>query len=518
LLELFATKASRAEYLHAVVKLLQRRCDCRGVAIRLVTGQGRLPFAAHSGLCREFLRAERCLSLQPAGCACMRTLLNIREPELAACYGEAGSFFCNNTPQFAQQLQGLDPAEPPLACLNSGYQSSAVAAIRHRGEFVGIVQLADPRPSRFSEDIRNFIHSVTPLLGEALHRFTMEESLKESEERFRGMFEKHEAPMLLVDPAKSQVVEANGAAASFFGYPQDRLRTLHLEELQMRFPGLSGSSRRRPGWDTARQFETSARLSSGELRMLEVHASLISVQGEPRLFAIVHDVTERKRLEKRILEIGDAERRNIGRDLHDSLGGHLTGIALLGKALAQSLSGHAAPEADIAAEVVQGINDAIAQTRLISQGLCPVEAGEHGLLNGLQLLAEDVRRRARIDCQFQPGTGRGPRDPFVAEHLFRIAQEAVTNALRHAQPTRIVIGLAAVRGGEALTIWNDGKPLPETTVTRLGLGMQTMQFRATTVGAELSIERLDKGGGTLVSCVLPAAREAAAPNPGGTGM
>ena len=509
LLELFATKASRAEYLRAVVKLLQRRCDCHGVAIRLVTDQRNLPFAAHSGFSRDFLQAERLLGLQPAGCACMRALLDRREPGLASCYGEAGSFFCSNTARFAEQLRGLNPVEPSLACVSAGYQSIAVAAIRHRGKFVGIVQLADARPARFSDEIRNFIHSVTPLLGEALQRFTMEEALKEREERFRGMFEKHEAAMLLVDPETSQVVEANAAAATFFGSPQERLRSLHLEELGMRFPRSAAAARRKPVAEAARQFETSARLSSGEVRRLEVHASLISVQGQPRLFAIIHDVTERKRLEKRILEIGDAERRKVGRDLHDSLGGHLTGIALLGGALAQSLAAQASPQAAIAAEVVQGISEAIAQTRMISQGLCPVEAGEHGLLDGLQLLTEDVRRRARIDCQFQAGPGLGAWDPFIAEHVFRIAQEAVTNALRHAQPSRIVISLARVRGGEALTVWNDGKPLPETAAAGPGLGMRTMQFRANAIGAELAIQRLDGGGGTLVSCVLPALRETA---------
>jgi len=506
MLELFATHASRNEYVRAVVRLLRTWSGCRGVGIRLVTEEGLLPYAACVGFGWEFLREEKRLCLRPDGCGCMRALLGGAEPGRRPDGNPCGSFFCNNADEYAAVLQA--PAQPsqPVACQNAGYESVAQVAIRQGALLLGTIHFADPRPSRFPPETTNFIESVAPLLGEALNRFNIEESLKESEGRFRTMFEKHDAAMLLVEPESGRIVDANEAAATFFGYARDRFPALHTADLDMRIPASPSASRREPGSGTRRLFETSARLSSGDRRTLEVHVSPISVQRRPLLFAIIHDVTERKMLEKRILEVSDAERRSIGQDLHDSLGGHLTGIALLGKALAQSLAQQAHPESPIAAEVVHGLNEAISQTRAISHGLCPVEEGELGLLSSLHEYAADVLRRTQTDCQFRASPGIAVRDPLVADHLFRIVQEAVTNALRHGEPRRIEIRLELVKDRPALTVWNDGKPLPPDTGRGRGLGLRTMQFRANAIGADFEVRRA-AAGGTVVSCLLPPQKE-----------
>jgi two-component system, LuxR family, sensor kinase FixL len=191
----------------------------------------------------------------------------------------------------------------------------------------------------------------------------------------------------------------------------------------------------------------------------------------------------------------------VGRDLHDSLGGKLAGAALLSQALAQSLATKSPADAAVAEEVVQCVNQAMAQTRSIAQGLCPVEVGRFGLTSGLQELAADTRRMFGVRCQFRATEGLAIGDDLVAAHLFRIAQEAVNNALRHGQARHIRIELSRRGGGLCLEIRDDGCGLPEPLPAGSGMGLRTMRYRAGVIGARLAVKRR-RPHGTVVVCDL----------------
>ena len=221
------------------------------------------------------------------------------------------------------------------------------------------------------------------------------------------------------------------------------------------------------------------------------------------MFLIIHDVTEKKLLEKQILDIGEAERQRIGRDLHDSLGGMLTGAALLSKALSQRLAAKAIDEAGIAEEVVHCINDSISQTRAIAHGLFPVELGTVGLVAGLGEFAADTTRRSGISCRLRADEDILIQDVSVASHLFRIVQEAVNNAIRHAGARQITIHLARTAGQLLLKVRDDGKGLPARSQPVRGLGLRTMRYRADIIGAQFTVDSPD-GRGTVVSCLVPA--------------
>ncbi len=386
--------------------------------------------------------------------------------------------------------------------MQAGYDSLAHAPIRYHGRLLGTIHLADPRADRFPPDTIAFIESVAPLIGEALHRFQVEESLAESEQRFRSMFERHAAAMLLVEPETGAIEDANPAAAAFYGYARERLQGMKIEELNTLPPRVVAAERERALRGEQSSFVFPHRLASGEIRTVEVHSSPVQVKGRPLLFSIIHDVTERKLLEKQILDIGETERQRIGRDLHDSLGGMLTGAALLSKALAHRLAGKATAEASVAEEVVRCINDSIGQARAISRGLFPVELSAGGLVAALREFAAETTKRSGIACRLHADKRLLIRDASVALHLFRIVQEAVNNAIRHGEARHITIHLVRTGGQILLEIRDDGKGLPAREPAGKGLGLRTMKYRAGIIGAQFAVESAN-GHGTVVSCLLP---------------
>jgi two-component system, LuxR family, sensor kinase FixL len=345
---------------------------------------------------------------------------------------------------------------------------------------------------------------VAPLVGEAIHRFNVEESLQESEERFRLMFERHNAVMLLVEPDSGTLVDANPAAAAFYGFSQQRLKNMSVADLDPASEATLAAHRRAALHESDGPLVARHRTASGDVRIVEVHSSLLHIKGRKLVFSIIHDITDRKALEKQVLDISEQERRRVGQDLHDSLGGKLTGAALIGKALAQKLAANNSAEAALAEEVVQCINESIGETRSIARGLCPVELAVSGLTGSLDEFASETRRRSGVSCRFVAAGKVEVQDQFVATHLFRIAQEAVSNAIRHARPSSVTIRLATSGGRLVLEIRDDGIGLPKNLETSAGLGLRTMKYRASLLGAQLMIRPLGTGGGTIVACQLPA--------------
>jgi PAS domain S-box-containing protein len=502
LLELFATKTSRKDYVESIVELLRGWSGCRCGGIRLVDQHGCMPYAACAGYSRRFLKEESRLCLGQKGCICLRIFDGKARAEDLEFVSNKGSFFCNSSSRFAARL-GASPANcAKLPCLQARYESLAHAPIRYQGRLLGTIHLADPQAGRFPAETIAFIESVAPLVGEAIHRFQVEESLHESEQRFRSMFERHAAIMLLVEPESGAIEAANPAAAAFYGYTRDRLQAMKVEDLNALPPRFVAAQRERARRGNQSYFVFPHRLASGEVRSVEVHSSPIRVKGRLRLFSIIHDITERKLLEKQILEISEQERQRLGQDLHDSLGGRLTGVALMGKALANKLAVKSVPEAAVAEEVVRCVNESISQTRAIARGLCPVELSAAGLLSALREFAADIERRFHISCRFQADKGLQIRNVSVASHLFRIVQEAVHNAIRHGEARAIRIRLARAGDQFSLEIRDDGTGLTARLPATKGMGLRTMKYRADQIGAEFAVSP-GPGGGAVVSCLLP---------------
>jgi PAS domain S-box-containing protein len=211
---------------------------------------------------------------------------------------------------------------------------------------------------------------------------------------------------------------------------------------------------------------------------------------------IVRDITERKRMEAEILHIAEREQRRIGQDLHDGLGQLLTGAAMVSKAIAQRLKRKSKLLAAEAEKLTALLNDGIAQSRQLARGLQPLdEPGE--LPNALQELGYRTESMLGIACRIRADSLPDCCSLLAATHLYRIAQEAVNNAVRHGQAKNIEISLKALGTAMRLTIRDDGTGFAEPRGR--GLGLRIMDYRARVIGGHLEI-RSNPGTGTTVVC------------------
>jgi two-component system, NarL family, sensor histidine kinase UhpB len=217
---------------------------------------------------------------------------------------------------------------------------------------------------------------------------------------------------------------------------------------------------------------------------------------------ILRDFTERKRLEREILEISDREQSRIGRDLHDGLGQQLTALELFTASLKKEIQAKA-PELIKPLEQIGGyLREAIRQTRGLATGLSPTSVHDDGLPSALRRLATSIRTMAGVDCDFTGKESQKLCGISMTTQLYRIAQEAVTNALKHGHAKKIRIALRNTAHGLELKVADNGRGFLTSKPKDKGLGLRAMKYRADLIGATLSIYSASKKG-TEVICTVP---------------
>jgi signal transduction histidine kinase len=221
-----------------------------------------------------------------------------------------------------------------------------------------------------------------------------------------------------------------------------------------------------------------------------------------RTAALTEEIAERERLEKAVLEISERERRSIGHDLHDGLGQHLTGTALIGKALVARLREDRTNAAAEVERVVTLVERGIEQSRALAKGLLLAEIERDGLADALQELALSTRMQFNVACDYTQEGEPALEENGSANHLYRIAHEAVRNAIRHGRAKHIGVRLSAREGNLEMEVRDDGIGLPPAQQRTDGLGLRIMAHRASMIGASLVVERVPEGG-TRVVCRIP---------------
>ncbi len=246
----------------------------------------------------------------------------------------------------------------------------------------------------------------------------------------------------------------------------------------------------------------------GKERLIEWHDAPMK-DADGRLIGLLctgQDITERRTLQREILEAASEEQRRIGQDLHDGPGQELTGLGLMADTLLQDLGDSSPRQMGIALKLSKGLKRTLRIVRKISRGLNPVEVDPEGLAFALENLAAHVSELYDIECTFKNGDKIRLDDMQVATNLYRIAQEACTNAVKHGRAKKIWIGLKDIDHKIVLSIEDDGRsfkePLKET-----GLGVRIMKYRAEMIDAHLSIQpEAEKGAnrlsGVVVTCEL----------------
>jgi len=243
--------------------------------------------------------------------------------------------------------------------------------------------------------------------------------------------------------------------------------------------------------------------------VVKILTSLRKLQNElegrvrQRTTALTSEMLERARLEKEILEVSEREQRRIGHDLHDGICQHWAATAIAGQVLGEKLAAKSLPEAADAREVVRLVENGITLTRNLAHGIAPPEMESEGLVRALQEFAANISKMFKLNCVFECESPPLVEDTEAATHLYRVAQEAVNNAIRHGKPQQIIICLANQKNRVELTVEDDGCGLPDDWQKKRGLGTRIMAHRAAMIGGIFSIEP-NPTGGTFVKCSMPA--------------
>jgi PAS domain S-box-containing protein len=236
----------------------------------------------------------------------------------------------------------------------------------------------------------------------------------------------------------------------------------------------------------------------------------LRISGTERWLAVLNDVTERKRLEREIIEISNREQQRIGSDLHDGLGQDLTGIALMLRGVAAQLRKEGSAARLDVEEVIGLVNNAIESTRSLARGLSPVSGERGGLAAALQTFAARASERYGMRVEFIANFDEPLRlSETSATHLYRIVQEALTNVIRHSRASDVTVSLETVSGELHLRIDDNGRGFEEPTPEALGgLGLKIMRYRAQMLGGDLILESGPNGGASVrCSCPLDEANE-----------
>lgn len=336
---------------------------------------------------------------------------------------------------------------------------------------------------------------------ELAERTKAEELLRETSQTLMALVQESPLAIMVLD-VEGKVTLWNPAAEKTLGWA--------AEEITGRFFAFLDPHSREEFWQKIRSVLHGATLRGIELRHkrkdgLPINISLSASPLHDKagavsgIIIIIADITEQKRLQQEILFVSGREQRRIGQDLHDGLGQVLTGIGFLSRSLEKRLYSKALPEAEEAAVIRRLVNEAIGQTRTLARGLYPATLENEGFRAALDELAAATENRFSVQCKFICDENVTLPGSPTAIHLYRIVQEAVNNAVRHAAPRRIIISLDVEENRCILTVRDDGSGM--TTDAHGGMGINLMRYRARMIGAELTITSA-QGQGTAVVCTF----------------
>ena len=333
-----------------------------------------------------------------------------------------------------------------------------------------------------------------------------EEALQEERNVVSAILHTVGALVVVLDP-EGKIVRFNRACEEVSGYSFEEVKQKYFWDLCVvpeeaeRFKIIVEQLRVENG---GKEYETSWVARDGSRRLIAWSSTILPGENNTQAYIIATgiDITERKRLEKAILEISAEEQRRIGQDLHDGLGQHLTGIAFMSKVQEQKLAEKGLAEAVEAARIVSLVNEAINKTRELAHGLLPVISDAQGLMSALKRWSVEVEDLFHISCRLLVDEPVLIHDANMSTHLYRIAQEAVNNAIKHGKAESITISLFADGETGTLRIENDGLRLPKPLANESGMGLQIMKYRARMIGGSLKVES-NENSGVTITCSFP---------------
>ncbi len=333
----------------------------------------------------------------------------------------------------------------------------------------------------------------------------LEQARRDSDAQIRAILDTAVDAIITIDE-RGTMESFNRAAQKLFGFQPNEVigknvKMLMPEPYQSEHDGyLSSYLRTGKAKIIGIGREVTGLKKDGTTFPMELAVSEVRLGDRITFTGIVRDITDRKRLEREVLEISEREQQRIGQDLHDGLCQQLTGIAFLVQAMQQKNGAGGRHDVAQFSQITALLKEAVTQARDLSHGLYPVDPQPDGLMVALRELCTSVAAMFNIRCNFRCPLPVMMDDSSVATHLYRIAQECVQNAIRHGKASRIKIELAS-RPQVRLTVSDNGVGFPPPDQLRKGMGLRTMAHRAQVIGAKLEIRPLARGGSEVI-CTL----------------
>ena len=425
--------------------------------------------------------------------------------------GLLGRVLASRKPDWIPEITQQTNFERNYLAARAGLHSALAFPILLKNRALGVIVFLTHRATEPDEDLLEMFATLGSQIGQFMESKKAGEALREANEFGKQVIGGAEAGIIVYD-REGRYVVWNPFMERLSGYRADEvlgrrtlelfpfLRKQHFEEMFAR--ALAGEIFESP----EAQFDVPEKGKRGWKveRFSPLRDAREQIVG---VIVAVRDITERHRLESELREISDREQRRIGHDLHDGLGQQLTGLEMKCFLLLEDMSADdfAARRGQLQEQVQQisqALRECVTLTRSIARGLAPVNVKADGLMGALEQLARNTHVPGRMECRFVCPAPVMLDNPRTAGHLFRIAQEAVNNALKHARTRRIHLNLAHDQGALRLQIKDDGRGLSKSRGSKSGMGLEVMRHRAYAIGASLKIDS-KPGQGVSVTCTFP---------------
>lgn len=562
LLELFAQKSSRADYLDEVVKLLMRCSGCRCGGVRVLDEYGNIPYESYQGFSREFWESESHLSIHRDQCACIRVISQKPESQDFRVMTPLGSFYCNNTFQFMENLSEGERARFRGTCIQSGFASVAVIPIRYRDEVLGAIHLADEEEEKVPRHLVEFIESLTPFMGSAIHRFNLEEEIQRDHETQRVInslmslsleeipleellrrglelilsipwlsLESRAAVFLMEGDAGPLALKAQiglpesvrqacarvplgycicGQAAQkhdihFVPYPapeHDRISPDLPSHGHYCVPLVSSEG---VLGVTNLYLPESYRDDERKREFLRTIAKVFvsTIKHKRAEEAIRESEKQLRSLSLQLLNAQEKERKRIAQELHDGIGQIMAAIKFGMENILSPGSQRKDPSVTKTRDTtIQLIRKAIEEVRRISTDLRPAILDDLGILATLGWFIrefESIYSDIRIERRLTIREEEIP-DPLKIV-IYRLFQEAMNNVAKHSQARHVSVSLAKKGNLMELAIADKGIGF-DLEIPRAGIGLVSMRERVELSGGKFTLQST-KGKGTVIWATWP---------------
>lgn len=436
--------------------------------------------------------------------ACLRG--EFMKTRLSGGEGLVGRVYATGQPEFTNDIATYLSIYEIPAAEYAEVRTAVAFPILTDNEMVGVLEFFSEEHIESTEErMCEAMASVGTLLGRVIERKRSEMALREREGRLRAVLNTAADAIISIDRG-GHIVDVNPATEQMFGYTRDELISQNVKALM---PS--------PYHDEHDHYITRY-LQTGEAHIIGTGREVTAKRKDGSTFPVsltvtelehlglftgfIRDISQRRFLEKQVVDAAAEEQRRIGQDIHDGIGQELTGLRYMAQTHAELLAQQESPETKTAQRMTRWLEIVQQQIRTIIRKLVPVEVNHHGLAAAFRELARQTSESRDLACEFHCPRPITVADKALASHLYRIVQEAVANAIRHANATKIRIELMEDEAALTLRVIDNGIGIGTTQKEGEGIGLRSMAYRAGLIGGTLSLRTGEQGGTQLICTVL----------------